>query len=139
VEIRSRSGISVCWNFLGRSLNSETKSSSNSSSSTQLGCDCFFLPPPLFLSDSASSSFVFLLASLSFVAVAFVVLFLPPPPLVFARSNEDGFLVEVEFSFLDFNAVELSFFTTTSVSVMSSVLVLGFGLANLVWFLKELG
>ncbi|RDX73676.1 hypothetical protein CR513_46684, partial [Mucuna pruriens] len=48
VEIRSRSGISVCWNFMGRSLNSETKSSS-SSSNTQLGCACFFLLVLLFL------------------------------------------------------------------------------------------
>lgn len=81
---------------------------------------------------------VFLLVTyLSLVAVAFVVLFLPPlVPLVFARSNEDDFVepLDVEFSFLDFKVVELSFFTTTSVSVRVVALVL----ASLVWFLEEL-
>ncbi|KAK7310563.1 hypothetical protein RJT34_08148 [Clitoria ternatea] len=41
VEICSRSGMSVLWNLLGRSVNSETKSSSALSSIIQLAEVCF--------------------------------------------------------------------------------------------------
>lgn len=46
LEIRSRSGNSVCWNFDGMSLNSAIKSSS-SPSSIQNGFGTFLLDPDL--------------------------------------------------------------------------------------------
>lgn len=146
VEILSRSGIRVCWNWPGKSVKSETKSES-SSCSIQLGWICFLVGFCVFS--------VFWVGFLStrfwggFVVVGLVVLFLGELSLarseVFLEVSELGLVefegLDVELSFLrailmvggDDDLVELV------VDLMSLVWLLEdkLGLSSLVWFLEE--
>lgn len=158
VEILSRSGIRVFWNFIGKSANSETKSVSSSRSNQLVSflgfvlfIICFFV-----LLSSSSEVWVFL-ANVWVVRLGLVVLFLGELGLV----RSEIFLVEsfvefnvfdeeVEFSFLilevEFNFLSSSLVLAPSESddnkvddfVVFVVLVELVLVVILVWFLVEI-
>lgn len=142
VEILSRSGIRVCWNWPGKSVKSETKSES-SSCSIQLGWICFLVGFCVFS--------VFWVGFLSTVFWGGFVVVLFFGELSLARS--EVFLAESELSLVEFEGldVELSFLRAILmvggdddlvelvVDLMSLVWFLEdkLGLSGLVWFLEE--
>lgn len=155
VEILSRSGIRVFWNFIGKSANSETKSVPSSRSSQLVSflgfvlfIICFFV-----LFSSSSEVWVFL-ANVSVVKLGLVVLFLGELGLVrseillvesFVEFDDDvefSFLIlEVEFNFLSTSLVlapSESDDNKVDVFVVFVVLVELVLVVILVWFLVEI-
>lgn len=158
VEILSRSGIRVFWNFIGKSANSDTKlvSSSRSNQLVSFLGFVFFIICFFVLFSSSSEVWVFL-ANVSVVKLGLVVLFLGELGLV----RSEIFLVEsfvefnvfdddVEFSFLILE-VELNFLSSSlvlapsesddnkvDVFVVFVVLVELVLVVILVWFLVEI-
>ncbi|KAK0606991.1 hypothetical protein LWI29_007447 [Acer saccharum] len=136
VEIVSRSGNRVCWNLIGRSLISDTKSCSSSPSSSSQRGFCFVV------------CFCVLGGGFVFCEVGLVVLlFLSELGLILmmlSGSEEDFVLVLVEFFDelgldIDFDVVEFSFLMMSSdfLERESSVVVLVefvVVLRGLVWF-----
>ncbi|KAI9165972.1 hypothetical protein LWI28_023906 [Acer negundo] len=137
VEIVSRSGNRVCWNLIGRSLISDTKSCSSSpSSSSQLGFCCVVCFCVL------GGGFVFCevgLVVLLFLSELEIGLIL----MMLSGSEENFVLVLVEFFDelgldIDFDVVEFSFLMSSdfleresSVAVLVEFVVV---LRGLVWF-----